>query len=612
MSLLLSLLASSGGFGIPLPKRLELNSNVHIHVDANSLFANWIASGIETVGELGKAIKSSGATSSNSAIPGQSWDDMRLRSDDVDSSYVPGKTNVLIIGETTNQVYNLGSTTEQTIQKAQQYITARKLAHPDWIILLVGTIPRADLSTPELNKQANQKLLEVDNYQRTHLQDMGVHGFVDIRNLSSGWFSLREDGMTAKFMDNLSTCNSYNNIDPDMVHPIGEARLAFANAILEGIKLLPSSAQHISNVDTDIPSNSTKIVPLSLTAGQGDILSSGADLTGRKLVVPMLWGSQVTRFRVHMRNINPRTGTQGTDIPVTISRLGKSTAGVLSETVDLNFSGAVTGGTDYVTPWIEQPLGAGTEYGLEFSYTGQSTDKILQCSGGSYVIPNSGAPWVRRSTPFHIWIEAEVPSSTRVYTFIGDSLTVGLNSSADRTGTLPMFDSWPSKLSRMQGALPIIYAASGDTAQSWITDSSAYKVTLWDNGFAKGDVLFQNMGSNDVFAGVSLDTLKTRSSDIINLMRSRLNENAKIITTSILPRNTVGGSEPTEVTRRELNTWLSSTPSPVDAYKHINFINVISTDDDNIPTEIALDGIHPNASGYQSIAENVNTQLSGI
>lgn len=244
MSLLLSLLASSGGAGISqvLTPRLTLNSDVHVHVDANSIFAQWVYPGIDKVGELGSAIKTAGSTSSNSSIPGQTWDDMRLRADDVDSAYRPGKTNVLITGETTNQVYNLGATTEQAIQKAQQYITARKIAHPDWIILLVGTIPRADLSTPELNKSANQKLLEVDNYQRAHLKDMGVHGFVDVRSYAPEWFKLRDDGITSPFMDSIATCNSYNGKDPDKVHPINDPRTSFANAIASALSTLPATA----------------------------------------------------------------------------------------------------------------------------------------------------------------------------------------------------------------------------------------------------------------------------------------------------------------------------------------------------------------------------------
>lgn len=250
MSLLLSLLASSGGGGVasaPAPTpvltpRLKLGQDVHIHIDANSLFARWIAPGLETVGNFGKLVSSSGATTSNSAIPGQTWDDMRLAASDVDSAYVSGKTNVLVTGETTNQVYNAGSSVEQTIQKAQQYITARKLAHPDWIILLVGTIPRADLATPELNRAANQKLIEVDAYHKANMLDVGIHGFVDIRRFAPEWFALRSDGATAAFMDSLDVCNSYDGKVPDMVHPVNVARTAFADAVALGITQLPSMA----------------------------------------------------------------------------------------------------------------------------------------------------------------------------------------------------------------------------------------------------------------------------------------------------------------------------------------------------------------------------------
>lgn len=243
MSILLSLLATTGGYGasdVASIPRLTLNSSVNVHVDANSLFANWIAAGIETVGDLGSKLKKAGVTSSNSAIPGQSWDDMRLRANDVDSAFVSGKTNVLITGETTNQIYNMNSSVEDTIRKSQQYISERRVANPDWIILLVGTIPRADLASDDLNRSANQKLLDVDAYHKSHLDDVGVNGFVDVRAFSPEWFGLRSDGMTAKFMDSLTTCNSYNGSDPDRVHPINEPRTAFANAIAAGLDKLPA------------------------------------------------------------------------------------------------------------------------------------------------------------------------------------------------------------------------------------------------------------------------------------------------------------------------------------------------------------------------------------
>lgn len=248
MSFLLSLLAASSGNSqatdpAPSPKPtgpLTLGPGVHVHVDANSLFAKWIAPGIQEVGQLGAMLKASGASSSNTAIPGQSWAEMRLASSDVEASYVPGKTNVLIVGESTNQAFNGAqvANAQEVLREARRYLVARRAAHPDYVILGVGTIPRADRATAEENRQANQVLLEVDRAMSQNLGEYELDGWVDVRAFAPQWFKLREDGMTAPFMDSLETCNSYNRKDPDMVHPIGAPRTAFADAIAQGLARL--------------------------------------------------------------------------------------------------------------------------------------------------------------------------------------------------------------------------------------------------------------------------------------------------------------------------------------------------------------------------------------
>lgn len=356
------------------------------------------------------------------------------------------------------------------------------------------------------------------------------------------------------------------------------------------------------------PSQSSKIVPLSLTVGQQDTIATGKYLTGRSLMIPMNWGAEVTRFKIHMRNINPRTGTMGTTIPVNITKVGVQSNGVFSESIDVGFSGNVSGDTDTVTDWIDYPLSPGTEYGIQFDYTGQTTDKILLNAGGSWVL--GGTPWVGISTPFHFWIEAETPNETKVYTFNGDSLTAGIGSAVSGTTHMPVHMSWPYILCRLQSTLPIMYAASGDTMASWISDPSAYKVTLWDSGFAKGDVLFANMGSNDIFMDSSLNAVKTRSGQLIDILKQRINSGAPVVTTAILPRTGTPGDNQREINRREYNAWLAQSPSPVAAMKHINFIDAVSSDDDNIPADVAPDGTHPLTPGYQAIAENVNRQFS--
>lgn len=240
MSLLLPLLASA--ITPTTAPRLKLGPDVHVHVEGNSLFAPLASQGIENLGNMNTVLSGAGVSTSNTSLPEGTWDELRLRVTSGASSYQPGKTNVLITGETTNQIYRAGSSVDETITKAQHYISTQRAAHPDWIILLVGTIPRADLATPELNRTANSKLLEVDAYQRTHLADIGAHGFVDVRAYAPEWFALRPDGVTAPFMDSLETCHSYDGVAPDRVHPRGVSRVAFAHAIAAVLSELPAKA----------------------------------------------------------------------------------------------------------------------------------------------------------------------------------------------------------------------------------------------------------------------------------------------------------------------------------------------------------------------------------
>lgn len=354
------------------------------------------------------------------------------------------------------------------------------------------------------------------------------------------------------------------------------------------------------------PIEAFKRIPLSLTAGQHDITATGAWLTGRTLVVPMKWGAAVKRFRIHARNINPRTGATGSSIPVSIAKIGKQSAGVISNPTSLNLTANVTGESEYVSDWIDYTLEANVDYGLEISYTAKSTDVIYLNAGGSYVIPSSGAPWVSNSTSFHIWLEAEVAQSVPVYTFIGDSLTAGIGASSDRSGHIPMYNSWPAMLSRLHGALPVMYASSGDTMMSWTTEENPYKLTVWDSGYGKGDVLWLNMGSNDVFAGSSLEAIKSRQVALSTLMRRRVKDGALVVTTAILPRNTHPGTANTERARVAYNAWLAGLPSEVGAIRHVDFISAISNDNDNIPQELSGDGIHLTTGGYEMIANRVN------
>lgn len=214
------------------PKRKDFNESYFIAVDGNSLYARWIAPAINEVATFGALLKGSGANSGNVAIPGQTWADMIKNAADIDGLYVPGKKNILVIGETTNSIYNEGASVEKTVSDAKAYIAARRAAHKWEKIVLCGTIPRADRSISTENRSLNQRLLEVDARLRadTSLYDV----WVDYRAYAPQWYTLAADGATAPFMAP-GTCNILGG-QIDMIHPIGAARDAYADAIADGLR----------------------------------------------------------------------------------------------------------------------------------------------------------------------------------------------------------------------------------------------------------------------------------------------------------------------------------------------------------------------------------------
>lgn len=207
----------------------------NIVVDANSLFARWVAPGIQDVARFKNLIQSTGANVGNCAIPGQTWADMTKNAVDVQGLWRSGKKNILVTGETTNSIFVEGATVAKTVADAKAYIAARRASQKWDYVVLCGTIPRGDKATAAENVELNKRILDVDAQLKadTTLYD----SWVDFRAFSPEWFKARSDGYTAKFMDSTATCNPTGG-RPDMIHPIGAPRDAFADAIADGIKRL--------------------------------------------------------------------------------------------------------------------------------------------------------------------------------------------------------------------------------------------------------------------------------------------------------------------------------------------------------------------------------------
>lgn len=207
----------------------------NIVVDASSLFARWVAPGIQDVSGFKRLIQSTGANVGNCAIPGQTWADMTKNATDVQGLWRSGRKNILVTGETTNSIFVEGFSVAKTVADAKAYIAARRASQKWDYVVLCGTIPRGDKATAQENVELNRRLIDADNQLKA--DESLYNSWVDFRAFSPEWFGLRPDGYTAKFMDSTATCKPTGG-RPDMIHPIGAPRDAFADAIADGLNRL--------------------------------------------------------------------------------------------------------------------------------------------------------------------------------------------------------------------------------------------------------------------------------------------------------------------------------------------------------------------------------------
>lgn len=216
-------------------RSVGFDETTNIVVDANSLFARWIAPGIQEAAGFKNLIQSTGANIGNCAIPGQTWADMAKNATDVRGLWRSGKKNILVAGETTNSIFVEGASVAKTVADARAYIAARRTSQKWDYIVMCGTIPRGDKATAAENVELNKRLIDADNQLKA--DDTLYSTWVDFRTFSPEWFGLRGDGYSAKFMDSTSTCHPVGG-RPDMIHPIGAPRDVFADAIADGLKRL--------------------------------------------------------------------------------------------------------------------------------------------------------------------------------------------------------------------------------------------------------------------------------------------------------------------------------------------------------------------------------------
>lgn len=336
-----------------------------------------------------------------------------------------------------------------------------------------------------------------------------------------------------------------------------------------------------------------KAVPLALTAGGG----GAAGPTSGTFRMPVKFAATITRWRVHFRNNNPRFGTDGPSASIPAVYAGPAASGQFTAQPAQISTGLTTGSVGTATPWQSTQIPAGTEYAIAYSFTASATNQVVGGGWSASSVNSTSATLTRVvSLPLDAWIEAEVAPETPVIAVFGDSLSAGVGA------TLPVHDSWLSQWCRSHAALPVHYAASGDTMAGW-ADTNAYKWQRWQH-LTRPDAVVHAMGNNDVFGETSLADLKTRRAASILQLQALVSP--VIYSATITPRNSATGAA--ENVRRAYNAWLKTGP---DAARDVfDFVPAISGDDENISPGFNADGIHLNTSGYAAEAGTITRPLT--
>lgn len=343
-----------------------------------------------------------------------------------------------------------------------------------------------------------------------------------------------------------------------------------------------------------------RLVPVALTVGGGTSATWHATEGGVR--IPVKIGAEVTRYRIHLRNINPRDGKPGTGtVQVPNIYIGKHLGGGQVDGAYARIGGGYeSDGGEMVTSWVNAPIEAGVEYLLAYEWSSTASPRSVVGGGWttdtrSETTSNSAETPRRSSLPLDVWIEAEVAHTSPVVAVFGDSIASGTG--AD----LPVYNSWLSQWCRANAAIPVHYSAHGDSMSGW-ADTEQYKWQRWQH-LDRPDAVIHAMGSNDVFAGTSESELRNLHTSSVESLRSLVS--GAVYSATILPRNSSTGAD--EDARRSFNLWLKTTPN--EARDAFDFVPAVSDDDETIRTALTGDGTHPNTDGYGLMASAVNRPI---
>lgn len=317
-----------------------------------------------------------------------------------------------------------------------------------------------------------------------------------------------------------------------------------------------------------------KTLPLILTAGRGGGEALAPLSANVEYDVNLSPSIHAPRARIAIRDGNPRWGT----FTAQTIALTNITLGGIAKLSSLNTK---SDGSITFSPYF--PFNSGN---LKFDYVAQQQPRYLV--GGGRV---NGAR--RTEMPFEIWLEIEVPVGTPAIGLVGDSNSVGVNT------TIPVNDSWMAIYCRRMGFFPVLYGHSGD-AMSQAQTVEHYKWNRW-NHLDRPDMVVHANGANDIpdtEGGLTLAQLQERARLEWEISDAKI---SKIKHGALLKSRASGINN---ALRLQWNNWLKSVPAPLRDWQDIAAPVTAGDAGGLLPQYISSDGLHMNTAGQAAIGNS--------
>lgn len=363
-----------------------------------------------------------------------------------------------------------------------------------------------------------------------------------------------------------------------------------------------------------IDPTATKLAGVALTLP--DTTTPSTDRNNVSVRLPVVLGATAVEWRVHIRNCNDKTNVVYPGAlsftGVFVGEAARGSNGELSgafAATPHRVSEAFTysdSGEEWVSGWVTgSPLQSGIDYLISYGYTSAAQENYLAAAGcwttqdaadaSSTAPPVTPGKWA----PLDVWLELRVAASTPVIMYLGDSLTLGIQSA------LPVYDSWAAKHAVANGAIHSVYAIGGSQATDWV-DVGNRRLNKWMN-LAKPNAAITALGNNDIYTfGVALQTMQTRTVNLVNLLRSHFCQRVYLAT--VLPR--IGAEQSKKDVASAFNDWCLQLPAG--ARETFDFYTqVASANGDTDPKWSSTStNFHLSTAGYARCATSITHRLA--